>query len=252
VKRALIACLFAMLMMWLPLPCFSGQPGGAVSATNQQGILDELLSIAAGGTRNADLYYNIGVCYFETGQPGKATLYYLKALAINSAHAKARANLRYLQDLVFMGNPQPNPPFLEHLLARLYDFLSTDRLALLCLILALFTVLGLHWLIHYPADRERALPLLAVMICLVLLLGSVVVLFVKQHRIRTDDTAVVVTADAPQFVAADASQTSERVAIEGTILHVLGREGGYARVRMPDATVVWLRAADLAMVAEEP
>ena len=238
-------------MMWLPLPGLEGQTGASATTTNKQGKLEELLSIAANGTRNADLYFNIGVCYFEAGRPGKATLYYLKALGIDSAHKEARDNLNYLQDLLFMGSASNTRPFLERLLVRIYDFFSLDRLAMLCLLFALFTVFALHWLLHYPADRERALPLLVVMACVLLLLGSVVVLLVKQHRISTNAAAVVVEADAPLYESADLNQPSDRVAIEGTIVHVLASEGRFVKAQTSDNTIAWMRAIDLDLVVED-
>lgn len=249
-KRVLVSCLFVLVMMWLPLPGLSGQTGGGATTSNKQGKLDELLAIAAGGTNNADLYYNIGVCYFEAGKPGKATLYYLKALGVDSAHKPAHDNLKYMQDLLFADSTSESNPFLDQLFVRIYDFFSTDRLCILSLILALFTVLSLHWLIHYPTDRERALPLLLVMACVVLLLGVVVFLFVKQHRIRTNDTAVVVATDSQQFETADGSQPSDRVAVEGTIVHVIGKEGSYSHVRLPDGSMAWLKTSDIDMVIE--
>ncbi|RLC51939.1 MAG: hypothetical protein DRI23_04035, partial [Candidatus Cloacimonadota bacterium] len=44
---------------------------------------------------NADLYYNIGNCYFRLSDIGTSILYYKKALKIQSNHEAARRNLNY-------------------------------------------------------------------------------------------------------------------------------------------------------------
>ncbi len=250
-RRFLVPCLFLVVMMWHAFPLFSAETGGIPATGNKQDKLEELLAIVKGGTRNADLHYNIGVAYFEAGSPGKATLHYLKALAINSAHTRARNNLNYLQDLLFSGNADGSRPFLEGLLYKAYYFLSLDRSALLCLILLLLTVLVLHWLIRYPEDKERGLPLLLLMFCVILLLGSILFLAIKQHRVNRNDTGVVTSPDAPIYDDQDGTTGSGRVSMEGTILHVLDREKPFIRVRSEDGNAFWLRSTDVEMVRED-
>jgi len=61
--------------------------GFAISA--RANVLEQMLELERSGVQNADLYYNIGVGYWQTGQSGKANLYFLRALNLNSAHKAA-------------------------------------------------------------------------------------------------------------------------------------------------------------------
>lgn len=49
--------------------------------------------------KNADLFYDMGVCHYQLGNTGKAVLYFLRALNLNSAHKQAKQNLLYIHNL---------------------------------------------------------------------------------------------------------------------------------------------------------
>ena len=54
------------------------------------------LKIAEEEGTSANLYYNIGNCYFRQGKPGMAILYYERALRLDPSDKDARANLEFV------------------------------------------------------------------------------------------------------------------------------------------------------------
>ncbi len=54
------------------------------------------LKIAAEEGTSANLYYNIGNCYYRQGKPGMAILYYERALRLDPSDKDARANLEFV------------------------------------------------------------------------------------------------------------------------------------------------------------
>ena len=64
-----------------------------------QQTLQKLEAKAAHGVKNADLFYDMGVCHYQLGNTGKAVLYFLRALNLNSAHKQAKQNLLYIHNL---------------------------------------------------------------------------------------------------------------------------------------------------------
>jgi len=44
-----------------------------------QQTLQKLEAKAASGVKNADLFYDMGVCHYQLGNTGKAVLYFLRA-----------------------------------------------------------------------------------------------------------------------------------------------------------------------------
>ncbi len=50
------------------------------------------------GEWSANLFYNLGNAAYRVSAPGKAALNYERALALDSAHAEARANLKWVRE----------------------------------------------------------------------------------------------------------------------------------------------------------
>jgi tetratricopeptide (TPR) repeat protein len=198
-------------------------------------------SLAAKGISSADLYYNQGVCHYQTGNLGGAVLAYLRALNIDSAHRQARENLAYIMSTHPELPREPSRPYLVQLSLRILDFFNLNRLSLALLAAALLLTLSLHWLLHYPQDRERGLPVLAVMVAALLFVGSGSVLLAKYHRYRHNPKAVVM-ADMAAVYAAEANGRPLQTLPAGSIV-VLGKmSGNRIRVILPDDTGGWIDA----------
>ena len=57
----------------------------------------------------ANVFYNIGNCYYKLGQKGQAALAWRRTLAVYPAHISARKNLRYLEDKTNTLSPKYEP-----------------------------------------------------------------------------------------------------------------------------------------------
>lgn len=201
---------------------------------------DRLKALAAEGIQNADLYYNLGVTYWQTGQSGMANLYFLKALNINSAHKPAKENLNYVIALSEDRDLYPEQLFLVRVFFEVYDFLNLNRMAILTLVLLILSAISLSWLLHYDPHKERGLPSLVFGICLVLFLTSAVFLGVKSYRQAFNSKAVVLAPEAE--LRAEPEAQAKRVALvhEALILVVEKAEAEWSLVRTPDGKSGWI------------
>ena len=218
---------------------------------NPASELARLEKLAAGGTRNADLNYNLGVAYFQTGDSGKATLHFLRALNVDSAHRPARQSLAYVQSLDPDLPKAPPQPFVLHALLGLYDFFNLNRLALLVLLAALLAVLCAHWLLHYPSDKERGLPILLLGIALSLLLISGAALLVKGGRYRSNSRAVVMKGGTALH-AAETGDKAIRELPEASILILRETRGDRTRAILADGSSGWVSADAVERVIPRP
>ncbi|HNQ42846.1 MAG TPA: SH3 domain-containing protein [Candidatus Cloacimonadota bacterium] len=203
------------------------------------------------GIRNADLYYNLGVGYWQTGQSGMATLYFLRALNLNSAHKPSQENLEYVLSLSQDKELYPQRLFLVNLAFRSYDFLNLNRLAIITLILLLLTALSLHWLMHYDPDKERGLPSLIFGILLFLLICSIILLGVKNYRQTHNRKAVLIETIAELKTDPDATSPRKAVIHEGLILSIDELHADWLRVSLPDGTKGWLPQSAVLRVSRE-
>lgn len=213
-----------------------------------QKTLELLLRKADSGTVNADLYYNIGVCYYQLGNAGKSALYYLRALNLDSSHRQARENLEYLQNLHGDEHRAPQRLFLIMISERIYNWMSLNRLALLCLLFLLLSAACLHWLMHYPREKEKGLPILLLLICVLLLILFTVLSIYKFRRVTNNPMAVIMSPAAQGYSAPGDEKAPLFSLREGFIVHVERSEKGHSLVHLPDGLSGWVQNSDLERV----
>lgn len=219
-----------------------------LAAQIKESEFGHLLKLDERGIRNADLYYNLGVGYWQTGQSGMATLYFLRALNLNSAHKPSQENLDYVISLSQDRELYPQRLFLVSLAFRIYDFLNLERLAIMALVMLLLASLSLHWLMHYDPEKERGLPSLIFGICLFLLITSALLLGVKSYRQTHNSKAVLIENVAELKTDADDASPRKAVIHEGLILVVGDSSKEWLQVSLPDGTKGWLPKASVAKV----
>jgi len=221
----------------------SSIPGGAQPGEDQK-ALGALENQVAQGKQHPDLYFNIGVCHNQLGRPGMATLYYLKALSLDSAHPEARHNLKLLQDLNPSSSNKASNPFLVQLLYDILAWLNYSRLALFVLLFLALTLLCVHWLLHYPPDAEKGPPILLLSICALLLALTSAILIVKQQHSSKDDSAVVTVPLATTYKDASAASSAENLP-EASVIRIVSQQKGLYRARLNDGSLVWIKRADV-------
>jgi hypothetical protein len=245
-KNILIVSLFLVLILLLDAQITSS-PISFSSKTDYPAILNGLLKQIETGKANADLYYNIGVCYFELGHTGKAVLWFLRAQNLNSNHQKAKGNLEFIARLHQNGAKPQSRPFLSETLMNIYDFFTLNRLAILVLILALLCTLCLNWLFFYPEEKERGLPVLILSILLLLLLSFSITLIVKNDRYKHNAKAVIMH-EGTSLLASPNSVTSQQVLSEGTIVQIRQSGKELDKVVLPDGTGGWIKTSQFERV----
>lgn len=209
---------------------------------------DEFRALEEQGIQNADLYYNLGVTYWQLGQSGMANLYFLKALNLDSAHKPAKENLNYVIALSPDRELYPERLFLLKVFWEVYDYLNLNRMAILTLLIFLTCALSLSWLMHYDPEKELGLPSLIFGICLFLLISSISFLGVKAYRQTHNSKAVLVTAQAE--LRSEAEHKASRVAVihEALILVVEKSRQDWSLVRLPDGNSGWIQSEDIRRV----
>ena len=182
--------------------------------------------------KNADLFYNLGVEFFSRGEIGMANLYFLKALNINSAHPQARANLELSKHYSPDADLYSEQLFLVQVLFRVLNYLSVNRLAVGGLIFMLLSALALCWLLFYNPEKERALPILTLALCVLLCISFFVTLGIKLHHQQHNRNAVIIAREAELFSPASNNVIQE--VHSGLIVKIVRENGNYYLVRLPN------------------
>lgn len=202
--------------------------------------------IAADKANNANMFYNLGVDFYASGEHGYANLYWLKALNLNSAHSHARANLELSQRLSPDYALYPPRAFLVRLIYQFLHFFSVNRLAVLSLILLFLSGLALAWLLFYDPDKERALPIMVLSLLLILLGSDFTALGIKYYRQKHNDQAVVIASRTTLF---DTGGKRDVLEIHsGLVLKLLSKDKEQWLVRLPNGQAGKVNAADIKKV----
>lgn len=210
--------------------------------------LQELNTLEQKGIRNADLYNNIGICHFHTGKKGIAMLYFLRALNLNSAHKEARENLDYIIDISPDKALYPQHAYLVQLFFRFYNYMNINRLSIVVLILFALFVLSLHWLMHYDESREKALPILIMLIAFFILGSFSAMLITKYQRMRYNPKAVVSATETDGYDGSGEQYNRLFTIREATIVQIEESDGKWSLVSLPNGISGWVKSNDLTRV----
>lgn len=210
----------------------------------------KLLELDKSGVQNADLYYNIGVGYWQNGLSGMSNLYFLRALNLDSDHRAARENLEYVIELSPDKSLYPQRQFLVSAFWHIYDFLTLNRLALICLVLFALFAAAWIWLLNYPLNKERGLPELVLGIMLFLFLASSGILGIKAYRRAHNRKAVLVSQQ--EYLRKEIHSDSQRLMLlhEAVVLELVRAGKESHQVRTPDGITGWVPATSIRLVVE--
>lgn len=216
--------------------------------TNYSDEVQELLQLEKQGIHNADLYNNIGICYYHQNQIGLATVYFLRALNLKSDHQDAKNNLEFVIDLSKDKAIYPQRAFLVQLFFRWYDFLNINRFALLTLFLFVLFAISVHWTIHYDREKELGLPVLFTLISAILLFTCSVMLFTKYNRMRHNTKAVIISKEAEGYSGAGTQYSKLFQINEGLIVNVQKESGEWYLILLPSGVNGWIKKTELLRV----
>ncbi|MDE6802625.1 MAG: tetratricopeptide repeat protein [Muribaculaceae bacterium] len=90
---------------------------------------------------SADLYYNLGNTYYRLQQPGKAILWYERAIKADPTHSDARANLEFVNTTI-TDKPIDNRSLIKRKYDRLVDSANGDTWAWIAAAFFAFAVAG--------------------------------------------------------------------------------------------------------------
>lgn len=193
--------------------------------------------ITAQGYRSAEVYYNLGNCYYKMHNNGKAILNYERALKLAPDDEDIVHNLKLAQ-LTTIDRVQPVPQLaiVTKWNNLLHSFSSRGwavfALVLVWLSLILFAI--------YLFVSRKGVVLFFTITVFVLSLVSVG-LGVKQAHTEDDSgTAILMVANVNVKSAPDENATDIFTIHEGVKLYLCDRVGNWNKIRLADGKVGWV------------
>lgn len=239
--------LFAGMFLWAS--AWGASDPGAVMRqavqVYQQGEYERALNLLEGleeaGYVSGSLYFNLGNCYHQTGQLGKAILNYEKGRLLQPGNRKLQHNLGVARSEV-AGNPLPWPEFsLGRLWGSLRGALPANTWAVFGLILC-WAALAVWW---FGRGREKdwvwnfgAMGLAFVTVVFWLLAYSATLALSSEFSIVMADELTV-------QVGPDTQSGKVSTVYEGWKVKRLDRIGDWIKIELPDGQEGWVQPGQL-------
>lgn len=201
--------------------------------------------ILAGGLGSAKLYYNLANAYFKENWPGKAILYYHRALRLAPGNDDIRYNLSVAEARTKDNIAQIPEFFLVEWMRSVRHTMSCTAWSVVSLA-ALACALGLFllYLLAQPLSLRKTgfygtLAAAALFVCTTWFAAG-------QRRAMMDDTqAVVMSASTAVKSSPDKSSTDLFVLHEGTLVRLSNRLDGWCEVTIADGKKGWLECTTI-------
>jgi tetratricopeptide (TPR) repeat protein len=215
---------------------------------NYTTALDSYLAIEQSEMVSADLYYNIGNCYYKLSDIPHAVLYYERALKLNPHHVDARNNLEVAQASV-QDRIESVPKFiLAEWMDNLKYSLSSDGWAWLTVALFVIVLLLLTGFRQFGRVSARKASFVLACVVFVLTLCSFSLALSQRADALSDKGAVVMSPVSSVKSSPGTSGTSLFIIHEGTVLEVKDVVGDWYRVTIADGREGWIPAVDIEII----
>ncbi|HNX00836.1 MAG TPA: tetratricopeptide repeat protein [Candidatus Cloacimonadota bacterium] len=245
-RRISLLILFTLMMAMafcVVKPTIAQQANEAYTKKQFSQALELYGKIESQGIQNADLYYNMGNCYYRLQKLGYAILYYKKALRLDSSHSSARKNLQLSLTLTRDQQYQVQGGFIGNVIMRLMDFLTLNRVAILILLFLVLSVGALYYIWFSHMDGERHLPVFILIILLFFLFMFIAIGFVKYHQFAGHKAAVLVVPSEVGYSGPGSDFTRVFTIHEGMIYTIEKEEDAWSQIKLPNGLGGWIPAS---------
>lgn len=210
--------------------------------------LQAYLAIVETGLSSADLYYNIGNCYYKLNQPTQAILYYEKALLLKPQGNDIQYNLSLANKLKVDKFEVLPVPFYTEWWQTMIKSLAIDSFGIISII---FMVLAMIGLLVYSRGNSVTLKRISFYLFIVFLLGSgATYLFAKSQYSNSysNPHAIVLATRTNIFSAPNTTSTVLFVVHEGLKVKVVKTENQWLKIVLPDGSIGWIPEEALVII----
>jgi hypothetical protein len=237
-----------------------GTPGRAVSDSQElnslfdeacdlyeesefEGALRILESLTSDGVRDAAVYYNLGNCYYQMGEVGKAVVNYRRAHVLAPRDENTEANLAFLRASV--GFRDTTEWFDIAKVTGLPGEIASPREWQVFFFVAYYLSAACLLAVLFVGGTVRRYAVRVMGILIVLAIASWV--FADQGLSRfsaSREGAVIV--DRSEFMSGPGAAFDELARLpDGVEITLVARSGIWVEVRLPTGEIGWLKETDI-------
>ncbi|MBT4576391.1 MAG: hypothetical protein HOB92_07975 [Candidatus Cloacimonetes bacterium] len=215
----------------------------AISSYNDkdyQTALEKFSLLENEGIINADLYYNIGNCYFRINEVGRSILYFKKAIKVRSDHSAARRNLEYALTFTIDKQESDDQSVIRSFWLRAFDSISINLLAIITLIIFSIIIMFICLMIIYYKNREKTVPIFITTIFIFLFSVFFIISILKWQEFNKTDEAVLLSTSAIGYSGPGEDFTRVFTIHEGMIFTIEKSEDNWSLIKLENGLGGWI------------
>ena len=209
--------------------------------------ISEYDKILKSGLVSAQLYYNLGNCYYKDQQIGKAIYAYELAKKINPNDDDIRNNLRIANTKVIDKIESKENFFANTLKSSLYNLFSTTGWAYLTLICLLVALLFYVIFIISSSALFKRIGFWTGSFFILCLLFSFAIGMASFRELNKKTQAIILSAETPVLAEPNTASKTKFRLHEGTKVNVLNMQPDYTAIQLANGNEGFIATKDLGL-----
>ncbi|MCF7858214.1 MAG: hypothetical protein K9N07_02660 [Candidatus Cloacimonetes bacterium] len=206
-----------------------------------ESALEKFVLIENQGVINADLYYNIGNCYFRLNSIGRSILYYKLALKVKADHLAARRNLEHALSITKDAQKLETENVFRSFWLKAFNSISLNLLAILTLVIFFVIVVLISMMIGIYRNRENAIPIFVTILFIFVFVILLIVNVVKWQEYHSKDEAVLLSPSALGYSGPGEDFTRVFTIHEGIIFNIEKEDGSWCLIKLKNGLGGWIK-----------
>ena len=239
-----IALFSAILYLFVAASAFAQAEFAKANQEYAQGHFKEAIAgyeaLVHEGQWNANLFYDLGNAYFRTRDFGRAILNYERALALDSHHPEATANLQIARDESRALELQPTR------LERYLQFANINQYSIAASVALWLGIFGMVALI-FARRRSPALISLSIL-CLLVCPVAVWAIYTLDYGRKGRTLAIVTGTDVQARLATADTANSVLALPAGSEIKILSTRGDWMYAALPNDLRGWIQTKNAEQV----
>lgn len=215
------------------------------TAGNYTQAIEDYNKILASGKVSADLFYNLGNCYYKEKQIAKAVLYYNKALRLDPLNKDIQHNLT-LASAQTVNKIDPLPTFfLTQWTDAIANLFSSNGWAMASLYLIALTLIATAIFIFSNTYLKRKAFFIVGCTAFVLFLISICFSVRQKNRLLHSGDAIVMESSSAVKSSPDFSGKDLFVLDAGTKVNVIETVGAWNEIEIENGNRGWIESKNI-------
>ncbi|MDP3314128.1 tetratricopeptide repeat protein [Lutibacter sp.] len=212
---------------------------------NYEQAIKQYQAIEKQGLVSADLYFNMGNCYYKQNSVAYAVYYYEKALKLDPNHSDASQNLIFAKRMTIDAIEEIPKTFLQRFSTNIIQKFDYNTWALGAILGSVLTTL--LFLVYYFSERSsiKLLFFNASIFAMFLMSVSLIFAYINFETVQKNSGAVIFS---PKVEVTNAPASNGEVSFvlhEGTKVIILDQTENWRKIKIADGKEGWIRITEI-------